>query len=169
MVGQKGVNYFKRRNTQLAGFHIGLNANYSDKTCDQITDELAGLFLGRQVDKVYVAYTHFENSLVQKAVVERLLHIGTEQIKPVEYILEPDLKSILVEMIPQYLKVKMRLILLESFTSEHASRTVAMKAATDNAKELLERLILSRNKIRQAAITQEILEISSSVEALRGG
>ena len=72
-------------------------------------------------------------------------------------------------MIPQYLKVKMRLILLESFTSEHASRTVAMKAATDNAKELLERLILSRNKIRQAAITQEILEISSSVEALRGG
>ncbi len=169
VVGQKGVNYFKRRNTQLAGFHIGLNANYSDKTCDQITDELAGLFLGRQVDKVYVAYTHFENSLVQKAVVERLLHIGTEQIKPVEYILEPDLKSILVEMIPQYLKVKMRLILLESFTSEHASRTVAMKAATDNAKELLERLILSRNKIRQAAITQEILEISSSVEALRGG
>ena len=62
----------------------------------------------------------------------------------------------------------MQLVLLEAFTSEHAARTVSMKTATDNAKELLSGLILLRNKVRQAGITQDILEISSSVEALKG-
>jgi F-type H+-transporting ATPase subunit gamma len=168
LIGHKGLNYFKTRYKQINNYRVGLNGNYSDKACDEITEELSGLFLSRQVDKVYVAYTHFKNSLVQKAVVEQLLNIGAEVTKPIEYILEPDLESILVQIIPQYLKVKMRLILLESFTSEHAARTVAMKAATDNAKELLESLILTRNKVRQAGITQEILEISSSSEALKG-
>ncbi|MCK9571745.1 MAG: ATP synthase F1 subunit gamma [Candidatus Omnitrophica bacterium] len=168
IIGQKGFNYFKSRNRQIINAYLGLNAHYSDTSCDKITEELCGLFLSRQVDKVYIAYTHFENSLVQKAVVEQLLYVGTDYIKPVEYIAEPDLTSILMDMVQGYLKVRMRLILLESFTSEHAARTVAMKAATDNAKDLLERLILSRNKLRQASITQEILEISSSVEALKG-
>jgi F-type H+-transporting ATPase subunit gamma len=168
LVGHKGLNYFKTRHKQIVNYHVGLNGKYSDAACDQITGELSGLFLNGQVDKVYVAYTHFENSLVQKAVVEQLLNIGAEETKPVEYILEPDLESIFNQIVAQYLNVKMRHILLESFTSEHAARTVAMKAATDNAKELLERLILSRNKVRQAGITQEILEISSSAEALKG-
>jgi F-type H+-transporting ATPase subunit gamma len=89
-------------------------------------------------------------------------------VKPVEYIAEPDLKSILEDLIPRYLKIKMQLIFLEAFTSEHAARTVSMKTATDNAKDLLEGLVLFRNKVRQAGITQDILEITSSAEALKG-
>jgi len=169
LVGQKGFVYFRSRYpAEIINSYLGLNARYSDKFCQQISDELTGLFLNRQADKIYICYTHFKNSLIQKPMVEQFLGLKAGEIDPVEYILEPGLKSILADLVPQFLKIKMRLILLEAFTSEHAARAVAMKTATDNAKELLEDLILLRNKIRQAGITQEMLEIISSVEALKG-
>ena len=93
-------------------------------------------------------------------------------VEPVEeeidYIFEPNRARILEEMVPQYIAFKMRAVFLEAFTSEHAARTVAMKAATENARELLHKLILLRNKVRQANITRDILEIISSAEALKG-
>jgi F-type H+-transporting ATPase subunit gamma len=82
--------------------------------------------------------------------------------------LEPDLKGILGEILPNYISMKFKLMLMEAFTAEHSARTLAMKSATDNAKELLESLVLLRNKVRQANITQEIMEIISSSEALKG-
>ena len=168
VVGQKGVSYFRARKVEIHNAYIGLNAKFTQNVCDKITAELQQLFLSGQVGAVYLAFTCFENSLTQKAVVQQLLSIEQKKIKPREYILEPDLKSILDDLVPQYLLTKMRLVFLEAFTSEHAARTISMKTATDNARELLEGLVLLRNKVRQAGITQDILEISSSVEALRG-
>ena len=168
LVGQKGVNYFRAKKAEIHNAYVGLNAKFTQDTCDKITAELKQVFLSGQVGAVYLAYTYFENSLIQKAVVQQLLSIEQKKVKPVEYILEPDLKSILDDLVPQYLSIKMRLVLLEAFTSEHAARTISMKTATDNARELLEGLVLLRNKVRQAGITQDILEISSSVEALKG-
>ena len=85
-----------------------------------------------------------------------------------EYILEPSIEEIFEMLIPRYLTVSFRLLLLESFASEHSSRVVAMKTATENADELLDALTLLRNKVRQANITQEIMEIVASAEALKG-
>ena len=168
LIGQKGLSYFRTTSAEILNSYIGLNGRFSHEFCDKITSELSNLFLSGQVGAVYLAYTHFKNSLIQKPVIEQFLSIEPRIAKPIEYITEPDFKSILADLIPQYLKIKMQLILLESFTSEHAARTVSMKTATDNAKELLDGLVLFRNKVRQAGITQDILEITSSAEALRG-
>jgi len=168
LVGQKGLNYFKARSYTPFNSYIGLNGKFNQGFCDKITTELSNLFLSGQVGSVYLAYTYFKNSLVQKPVIEQFLSIEPKVLKPIEYISEPDLKSILEDLLPHYLLVKMQLVLLEAFTSEHAARTVSMKTATDNAKELLDGLVLFRNKVRQAGITQDILEITSSAEALRG-
>ncbi len=168
VVGQKGLSYFRARKAEIPNSYIGLNAKFTPDLCDKITAELSQLFLSGQVASVYLAYTYFENSLIQKAILQRLLSIEPKKVKPEEYIAEPDLKSILTDLIPRYLLIKMRLVFLEAFTSEHAARTISMKTATDNARELLEGLVLLRNKVRQAGITQDILEITSSSEALRG-
>ena len=168
LVGQKALNYFRTTPAKILDSYSGLNAKFKQDFCDKITGQLSHLFLSGQAGSVYLAYTRFENTLVQKPVIEQLLSIQTKMVKPVEYIAEPDLKSILEDLIPRYLKIKMQLIFLEAFTSEHAARTVSMKTATDNAKDLLEGLVLFRNKVRQAGITQDILEITSSAEALKG-
>ena len=168
LVGQKGLSFFRSGSVEILNSYIGLNAKFKQDFCDKIITELSNLFLSGQVGSVYLAYTYFENSLIQKATIEQLLNIQSRTVKPIEYIAEPDFKSILEDLIPRYLKIKMQLVLLEAFTSEHAARTVSMKTATDNAKDLLEGLVLFRNKVRQAGITQDILEITSSAEALRG-
>ncbi|MCX5698542.1 MAG: ATP synthase F1 subunit gamma [Candidatus Omnitrophica bacterium] len=168
LVGQKGLSYFRASSLEIVNSYIGLNAKFKQDFCDKLTLELTNLFLSGQAGSVYLAYTSFENSLTQKPVIEQLLNIQSRIVQPIEYIAEPDLKSILEDLVPRYLKIKMQLVLLEAFTSEHAARTVSMKTATDNAKDLLEGLVLFRNKVRQAGITQDILEITSSAEALRG-
>jgi F-type H+-transporting ATPase subunit gamma len=168
LVGQKGVNYFRGKNIPIINSYVGLNGKFSQNFCDKITLELKQLFLDGKADAIYLAYAYFENSIVQRPLIQRLLNIESRGANCVEYIAEPDLESILVDLVPKYLLIKMRLVFLEAFTSEHAARTVSMKTATDNAKDLLEGLVLLRNKVRQAGITQDILEISSSVEALRG-
>ncbi|HNW38984.1 MAG TPA: ATP synthase F1 subunit gamma [Candidatus Omnitrophota bacterium] len=168
LVGQKGFNYFRSAPVEILNSYIGLNGKFDPDFCDKLIRQLSSLFLSGKVGSVYLAYTCFGNPLVQKATIEQVMNIQPRVVKPIEYIAEPDIKSILVDLIPCYLKIKMRLVLLEAFTSEHAARTVSMRTATDNAKELLEGLVLFRNKVRQTGITQDILEITSSAEALRG-
>ncbi len=169
LIGQKGASYFKNRPVEILNTYTGLNGKFDPDFCDKTTQQLSDLFLSGQAGSVHLAYTYFKNSLIQKPVLEQFLSIPPRPGKAIEYIAEPDLASILADLIPQYLKVKLQLVLLESLTSEHAARTVSMKTATDNAKELLDGLVLFRNKVRQAGITQDILEITSSAEALRSG
>lgn len=168
VVGKKGFNYFKNKGISILHTYIGLNGRYDDIISDEIANILIHLFLSKEADEVYIAYAHFKSAIVQRAQVEKFLNIPACRGKEIEYILEPGLEKILSELIPKYLKAKLRLMFLEAFTSEHAARSLAMKAATDNAQDLLEALVLQRNKVRQASITQEIMEIVSSAEALRG-
>jgi len=168
LIGQKALSYFKSRPVKIIDAYTGLNAKFSQSVCEKITASLSDLFLSGKAGSVYLAYAYFENSISQKPLLERLLSIEPKEIKPIEYIAEPDLKSILEDLIPRYLLTKLQLVLLEAFTSEHAARTISMKTATDNAKDLLDGLVLLKNKLRQAGITQDILEITSSVEALKG-
>jgi len=167
-IGRKGFNYFKQKGLEVLNTYIGLNGRYSAETLNEISANLVNIFTLREAAQVYVAYTCFKTALFQKPLIEKFLNLERPAQEEREYILEPDSQTILNEIIPKYISMKLRLIILESFTAEHSARIVAMKTATDNAKELLEDLILFRNKVRQANITQELMEIISSSEALRG-
>lgn len=168
IIGRKGFTYFKTRGYRIENAYLGLNGRYSDNLLDEIVKVLTGMFSTREADEIYLAYTYFKNTLVHPPLIKKILSIDKGINRGVSYIFDPDIDRILEELVPKYIKTKMKLMLLEAFTSEHAARVVSMKAATDNAKELLEKLTLVRNKVRQANITREIMEIVSSSEALRG-
>ena len=168
VVGKRGVKYFKNKGLNLLYTYTGLQGTYNTVMSDEIAGVLTYLFLSKEVDAAFVAYTHFKSTFVQNPVVEKFLNIEIQRREKSEYIVEQDFNSLLDKISLKYIITKMRMIFLEAFVSEHAARSIAMKTATDNASELLEGLTLMRNKIRQANITREMIEIISSAEALRG-
>ncbi len=167
-VGKKGFSFFKRKGFFVERAFLGLHGRVNSDQLSEISKALRESFLNKEVDEVYVVYTRFEAAMRYRPTVERLFPIERAKGKTTKYFLEPDYESILSELIPFYAAKKLRLELLEAFTSEHSERTVAMRSATDNAKTLMESLVLLRNKVRQASITKEVLEIVSSAEALKG-
>jgi len=128
-----------------------------------LSDELIQMFLDKDIDKVELIYHHFVSKSTQKLITETFLPI--QLAKPVkgnvalDYIVEPDRKTILSELVPMVLRLKVYIALLDSNASEHAARTIAMQMATDNATDLLQELSLQYNKSRQQAITNELLDI----------
>jgi F-type H+-transporting ATPase subunit gamma len=139
-------------------------------------------FLRREVDKVSVLYTHFINTISQRAVVQTLLPIspfdlpkkqGTEDQKEdvdpmLEYIFEPKAEELLGIVLPYYIQFQVFQMILDARASEHSARMVAMKNATDNAEKFIKDLTLEYNKMRQAGITTELLEIATAQMALSG-
>ena len=169
IVGKKGWSYFKNYRENIIHSYLGLSGRYSDKICGELLNNLTNIFLSKRADEIYFVYTSFKNALTNQVVVEKFLNINIKSGEPKnDYIIEPNISRVLDELIPEYLAARVRLALLEAFTSEHASRLVAMRTATENAKELLNSLVLLRNKVRQASITREIIEIVSAAEALKG-
>jgi len=168
-VGRKAFSYFVKRGFQVLRSYAGLQGRLSENITGEISDNLVQLFLSKEVDEVYIIYTQFVSALKYKPTAEKFLNIGRSGgTKEFEYILEPDRDSILKELIPRYIRAKMRYILLNAFTSEHSARMMAMKLATDNAHEMIDSLTLLRNKARQSSITKEIIEVSSAAELLKG-
>jgi len=168
IVGKKGFNYFKNRGVRVTNTYLGLNGRYSAEIADDISNSLVAGFLSGETDEAYLAYTRFETTLSHKPVIKKFLNIEVPPAPGIEYLLEPSKERVLEDLAPRYIAMSMKVALLEAFTSEHAARTIAMKTATENAEELLENLILLRNKVRQANITQDIMEIIASSEALKG-
>jgi len=147
---------------------MGLNGRYSAQICDAIAKYMTDIYLAGEVDEIRVAYTYYKTALILKPTINKFLNIERRNVEEKEYIYEESKARVLEELIPKYLSMKMRQFILDAFTSEHSARTVAMKTATDNANELLRILTLLRNKVRQANITQDIMEIIASAEALKG-
>jgi len=166
-IGKKGFDYFSKRGYPQAGCFLGLQATYRPEVAEDIFQSAHGIFLKEAVP-VYIAYTGFNSALNYSPRIEKLLPVNKGEKPSINYLCEPEGDQILGEVLPVFIRAKLRLILLESFSSEHSSRAIAMKSATDNAKDLRKYLVLSRNKMRQAAITKEILEVISSAEALKG-
>ncbi len=129
-----------------------------------IDDYSAGL-----VDEVYLCYAQFVTTMVQRPVIWRLLPIEPATIEArlnVEYIYEPSPSAVLVELLPRFAEMEIYHAIFESIASEQSARMVAMRAATDNANELIEHLTLTYNKARQEAITKELLDITGGAAAL---
>ncbi|PIU40990.1 MAG: ATP synthase F1 subunit gamma [Candidatus Omnitrophica bacterium CG07_land_8_20_14_0_80_42_15] len=166
-VGEKGFNYFRKRGLHIAEAFKGWHSNYSEQIGKTVFKTLTNIFLSKKSDEVYVAYTYFETASRHKPLVEKLLNIEHSYQEGEEYLFEPDVNSVLEDLLPLYIFTRIKSMLLNSFCSEHASRMLAMGEATQNARELLEDLVLLRNKVRQANITKELIELVMSAESLR--
>lgn len=186
-IGRKGHEHFGKRNYELVGDYRGVFNTLTTADFSRITDRVVEGFLGGEWDEVVAVYNEFKNTITQNRIVEPLLPIpaeafatpvmeaasgapGTEKdTGETEYIFEPSAEAILDRLVPQYLTFQLTRILLESNAAEQGARMVAMDNATTNAGELLGQLTLQYNRARQAAITTEIIEISSGAEALAAG
>lgn len=168
-IGKKGADILSKE------YEIVSNRNdiYDDLTFDNvalIAENLMSLYVDGSYDKIELVYNQFKNAATQLPQVEQFLPIkpveGGEAITNSDYIFEPSKVEIVEALIPKSLKTQLYKAIRDSFASEHGARMTAMHKATDNASELRDELLLTYNKARQAAITNEILEIVGGAEAL---
>ncbi|MGY4706840.1 ATP synthase F1 subunit gamma [Candidatus Bipolaricaulota sp. J31] len=165
-VGEKAVRFLHRRRLPVVREFVHAYERPNLDFAGVLLEELLSRFPA-EWREVHVIYTRFLGELVQRVRVERLLPIEVEAEAPGELIVEPELPQVLNRAARLYLLGEIYRVLAEAKTSEHAMRRQAMKAATDNADELLDKLTLLYNKARQQGITREILDIMGGAEALR--
>ena len=191
VVGKKGRDTMKKRGYEFAAEYLGVSANVEFSSAKEIAAKIAELYSTKEVDAVYTVYNEFKNVLIQKLQIQKLLpidpgiltekdtdhafspgrEVGEEQLphelsaagkeSVVDYIYEEPVEEVYIGLVPRYLETEVFRILLESAAAEHAARMTAMDSATRNAADLIERLTLEMNKIRQAGITKELIEIVS--------
>ncbi|TYP99750.1 ATP synthase F1 subcomplex gamma subunit [Tenacibaculum adriaticum] len=143
--------------------------NLTYDTVAEVAEKLMSLYVDGSYDKIEIIYNQFKNAATQIPQVEQFLPIQpveTDKTVVLDYIFEPSKEEIVLELIPKSLKTQLYKSIRDSFASEHGARMTAMHKATDNATELRDELLLTYNKARQAAITNEILEIVGGAEAL---
>ena len=168
-IGRKGNRALHRRGIPRAQEILDWGGRYDLTKVGALLEWLESLYRAKRVGSWWVASTQFISAIRWKPSVERLLPIErpTSFRVPGRVILEPDLKTIADELLNRFVRAAFRHALLSAFTAEHATRMIAMKNATDNAAEMIDGLTLVRNKVRQAAITKELIEVVSGAEALK--
>lgn len=170
LVGRKGHEFFKKRRYRISKSYVNIFRNLNSDHAKEIADKSIQAYLEGHLDAIYIIYNEFKSMLSQRIVVQRLLPLEklpeASPAQTLDYIYEPDPATIFDRLLPLYLQVQIYHALLESVAAEHAARMSAMDAATKNAKEMIESLTLKMNKIRQAAITKEIIEVVGGAEAL---
>ena len=178
VVGKKGRSSLRFRGYDVAEAWVDFTDRPAYSDAVGIAHRLAELYTEREVDRVVIVYNHYESALTQRVVVEDVLPIprtalaDEEEKTPYEialegdFIYEPEPEEILKRLLPTYLETSIYRALLESAASEHGARMTAMRNASKNAGELIDRLTLDMNRARQAEITQEILEVVAGADAL---
>lgn len=164
--GDKAHRHFRRGPWPVVNSYVHAYDRPTVEVARRIRDDLLALY-GSEVGEAYAVYTYFRGELAQQVRVERLLPLDLPPGQARDLLVEPDLGTAVEELAGLYLTGRVLAILLEAKASEHAIRRQAMKAATDNADELLEKLTLSYNKARQHRITAELADIMGGAEALR--
>jgi F-type H+-transporting ATPase subunit gamma len=178
LVGRRGRDFFARRGFEVRYEQVNLFAHLRFEDAQAIAKAAIEAFAGGEADSVYLVYNEFKSVMQQHVVVERLLPIprgafGSDQgieasaaaVEPaVDYLYEPAPEELLTHLIPSHVEVQVYRALLESAAAEHAARMTAMDAATRNSAEMIEGLTLYMNKVRQAAITREIIEVVSGAQ-----
>jgi len=173
VTGRKGVAYYRFRRRELADSWVGVADRPDYDDAKQVADTMLQAFLDHEVDDLHIVFTDFVSTGTQRAVAQRIIPLVVEETteRPPEpipmYIYEPDAQGVLDALLPRYVEARVFTAMLEAAASEHAARRRAMKAATDNANELIEDLTREYNQARQAQITQEIMEIVGGAEALQ--
>ncbi len=180
-VGKKALSYFQYRDYKIAESFIGFTERPSYADAAEVGKAVTQAYLSEEVDEVHIIYTRFITSGSQEVVIRPLLPLGQDFVvggdaKPqgegtisAPYDFEPDPSTLLDALLPLYVEARIYAALLNASASELAARQRAMKSATDNAEELVLNLSRVANRLRQDAITTEIMEVVGGAEALRGG
>jgi F-type H+-transporting ATPase subunit gamma len=169
-LGRKGRDYLRRRSYPVISSHTDLPSEASVELARKLTTELTQMFLSGQVDRIEIVWAHFVNALVRRVKTETFLPIGGDAVAPAPdrgTLFEPDAETIFAELLPRYATAKLYAAMADARASEESARMVAMGSARKNAGELVDSLTLTRNRLRQAAITREIAELVGGAEALK--
>lgn len=169
-LGKRASSFFRNVKVEIAAHASGLGDKPQINDLIGVMTTLFTAYREKQLDRVYIVYNDFINTMAQKPTIEQLLPLPSTEDEHVadvwDYIYEPDAESLLDTVMTRYIEVLVYQAVLENLASEHAARMVAMKNATENATELIAGLKLAANKARQAAITQEISEIVGGAAAV---
>lgn len=181
-IGRKGRDYFRRRNYELCGEHIGIVDKPDYEQAREIADGLIEVYTKEQVDAVYLVGNEFKSAMAPNLVLRKILPVELPESKPsdkdkrndeqsndqqqIDYIYEQPPQELLRALLPRYVEMSVYRALLESISAYHAARMTAMDAASSNAGDVIQDLTLNLNRVRQANITREIIEIVSGAAAL---
>ena len=165
LIGRKGRDFFRKRRARISGDQLNPAKPVYQETA-LIARKAMDLFQSAEIDAVYLLYNEFKSVVAQKLMVTRVLPAEVpDGAEPVDYIYEEPPAEMLKELIPRYVETEFFRAMLESTAAEHAARMTAMDAATSNAAEMIDKLTLYMNRVRQASITKEIIEVVSGAAA----
>ncbi|HEV8425350.1 MAG TPA: F0F1 ATP synthase subunit gamma [Actinomycetes bacterium] len=173
VAGRKGGAYYRFRRREMADSWTGFADQPDYDNAKQVADTMLRAFLDHEVDELHMVFTDYVTAVTQRAEARRIIPLVVEETserppQPIPlYIYEPNAQAVLDALLPRYLAARVFTAMLDATASEHAARRRAMKAATDNASDLIEDLTRQYNQARQAEITQEIMEIVGGAEALQ--
>jgi F-type H+-transporting ATPase subunit gamma len=166
LIGRKGRDFFRKRNATVISEHLQMAAKIVFADVAAIAGKAMDLYREEKIDAVYLIYNEFKSVAAQTLITSRVLPIQLpEQTAPIDYIFEQPPAQMLDAMLPKYVETEFYRALAESTAAEHAARMTAMEAATSNAGDMIEKLTLYMNRVRQASITKEIIEVVSGAAA----
>lgn len=171
-IGNKSTEFFRKRNYPIFERKVHFFNHFNFEDAIEISRNLVSAFTSKKFDRIALIYNEFKSAIQQDVVNEQFLpfrveEADTEKLASVDYIYEPDIKSLLDTIIPKHLNIQIWRSLLESNASEQGARMTAMENATENAEEIKSKLTLTYNRARQAAITKELAEIVGGADALK--
>jgi F-type H+-transporting ATPase subunit gamma len=173
LVGRKGRDFFGRRGFGVLFDQVGIFQKLRYQDAQEIARLAVDAFLGEEVDRVVLVYNEFKSVMTQRVVVEQLLPIARAEVESpavaesqIDYLYEPSPQEIFNQLLPRYVEVQVYRALLESNAAFFAAQMTAMDTAVKNSTEMIQSLTLYMNKVRQAAITREIIEVVSGADAL---
>jgi F-type H+-transporting ATPase subunit gamma len=167
LAGKKARDFFRKRNVKISGEHIDLFRTVKFEDAERIAQSIIDRYSKEEIDAVYLFVNEFKSVMASNLASTKLLPIEVpKQAATADYIYEQSPGEILETLLPRYIKTQVYRALLESAAAEHAARMTAMEAATKNASEMIDKLTLTMNRVRQASITREIIEIVSGAAAL---
>jgi F-type H+-transporting ATPase subunit gamma len=166
LIGRKGRDFFRKRGAQIVGEHLGLAAKVRYEDTAAIARKAMEMYCNEEIDAVYLIFNEFKTVAAQTLTVSQVLPAELpQQASPVDYIFEESPAEMLNELLPKYVETEFYRALSESAASEHAARMTAMDAASSNAADMIDRLTLYMNRVRQSSITKEIIEVVSGAAA----
>ncbi|HEY0159272.1 MAG TPA: ATP synthase F1 subunit gamma [Thermoanaerobaculia bacterium] len=168
-IGRKAIEFFRRRTTPIRRQGAQVYQALSLDTAREIAQGLIDDFISGEFDAVYVLYNEFKSVIAQRVTLERMLPLprveADADAPSIDYLYEPGPGQILSDLLPKHIEFQLYRVLLESAAAEQGARMTAMESATKNASEMISHLTLTYNRIRQASITKEIIEIVSGAAA----
>ena len=166
LIGRKGRDYYRKRKVTVVGEHVGALLNVKFEDARAIAQNAVERFRKEEIDAVYLLNNEFKSVMSQKLTVTKVLPIEIPaERRDIDYIFEQPPAELLAALLPLYVESEVYRGMLESAAAEHAARMTAMDAATSNAADMIDRLTLYMNRVRQASITKEIIEVVSGAAA----